>query len=126
MPVSLSKDTNRSANQQLKKKKCQFPGCTTSFMGRGKTKYCDEHRKQEYKKILYQPKKRKSLGDANQKIKHKFLESQDVIKECSLEGCNNSYKIRIIPNQYIYPKYCEDHRNEWKREFFTQKRNGKK
>lgn len=123
MSVTLSKDTNRSANQQLKDKVCGFPGCKVKFKGRGKTKYCDEHRKQKYKKILYQPKKKKSLGDANQKIKHKFTESTDTIRTCALEGCEREYKLRLIPNQEVYPKYCPEHRNEWKREIFTRKLN---
>ena len=124
MPVSFAKDTNRSANQQQKEKVCQFPGCKEVFVGRGKTKYCEEHRKQEYKKILYKPKKPQSVDENNQKIKHKFLESQNIIKTCSLEGCGNTYELRIIPNQFIYPKYCEEHRNEWKRNFFIQQRHG--
>jgi len=123
MSVILSKDTNRSANQQLKDKVCGFPGCKVEFKGRGKTKYCDEHRKQKYKKILYQPKQKKQLGESNQNIKHKFTEATDTIRTCALNGCSCEFKVRLIPNQKVYPKYCNEHRNAFKREFFTKQIN---
>jgi len=121
MSVVLSRDTNRSHKQQLKEKVCGFPGCKTKFLGRGKTKYCDEHRKQKYKKILYQPKKQKNLGESNQNIKHKFTESTDTVRTCALKGCDCGFKLRLIPNQLVYPKYCEPHRNVFKRELFTKR-----
>ena len=29
--------------------------------------------------------------------------------------CGKDFDVLIMPNVYVYPKYCEDHRNEWKR-----------
>lgn len=112
----------RSKDQKMKVKFCSFPKCGTEFIGRGKAKYCDEHKKQKYKKILYQKNKNKGIGDANVYIKHSNLDSLRIIRSCALDGCDIEYEINLIPNQSIYPKYCDDHRNEYKREFFKMMR----
>lgn len=122
--INLCTDENntRSKNQKLKIKKCCFPNCGKEFAGRGKAKYCEEHKKQKYKKILYQKNKNKGIGDANVYIKHNNLDSKKVIRKCSLKGCNNKYEINLIPNQFIYSNFCEKHRNEYKRTFFKTMR----
>jgi len=38
-----------------------------------------------------------------------------MVMNCALEGCDNQFEIKIYPRQYIYPKYCTEHRNEYKR-----------
>jgi hypothetical protein len=113
------KDDMRSKNQNLKTKVCQFPGCKDEFQGRGKAKYCDEHRKTKYKKVLYQSNTGDGIGDSNMYINHKNVEVDKVIRTCGLKGCNVEYELSVIPNQHIYTKYCKSHRNEYKREFFT-------
>jgi hypothetical protein len=35
---------------------------------------------------------------------------------CALEQCESQFTIKIFPRQYVYPKFCQDHRNEYKRE----------
>jgi hypothetical protein len=39
----------------------------------------------------------------------------DIQKQCALEGCHTVFLIKIHPRQYVYPKYCPEHRNEYKR-----------
>jgi len=34
---------------------------------------------------------------------------------CALEGCIHQFEVKIYPRQYIYPKYCPEHRNEYRR-----------
>ena len=34
---------------------------------------------------------------------------------CALESCNNQFEVKVYPRQYVYPKYCPMHRNEYKR-----------
>jgi hypothetical protein len=119
--ITLNKDTNRSKNQEQKEMLCQYPGCTTKFIGRGKRKYCDEHRKDKYKKNLYR-KEMKKIGD-NTYIKHNNDECILIIKKCGLKHCDNEFEIKLIPNQYIYPKYCEEHRNKFKRDNFIKRNN---
>lgn len=40
-----------------------------------------------------------------------------VIKDCrcALEGCAAPFSVVLIPNQALYPKFCRDHRTEWRR-----------
>jgi hypothetical protein len=38
-----------------------------------------------------------------------------MVLNCALEGCDNQFEVKIYPRQYIYPKYCPEHRNEYKR-----------
>lgn len=102
--------------QKMKKKKCAFPGCGVEFIGRGKAKYCDEHRKAKYRKELY--KQNDNDGDGIATIDHK--ECYSVTKECvcGLEGCENTFEITLIPRLFEYPNYCPEHRNEYKRDRF--------
>lgn len=114
------KDSMRSKNQNLKTKVCQFPNCNAEFQGRGKAKYCEEHRKTKYKKVLYQSNTSNGIGDSNMYINHKNVEATKIIRTCGLKGCDEEYELTVIPNQYVYPKYCVTHRNEYKRKFFTE------
>ena len=38
-----------------------------------------------------------------------------MVLNCELEGCDHQFEVKIYPRQYIYPKYCPEHRNEYKR-----------
>jgi hypothetical protein len=51
-------------------------------------------------------------------FQHKFIEATDVEFTCQLSGCNRKYMLKVIPKLFIYPKYCEEHRSEFKRAFF--------
>jgi hypothetical protein len=117
--IKLCKETFRNKNETQKEKCCQFPRCKEKFIGRGKSKYCEEHRKDKYKKELYKQEKKK-LGD-NSYIKHDNEECLIIIKKCGLKGCVNEFDIKLIPNQYIYPKYCEEHRNKFKRDNYIKR-----
>ncbi len=57
----------------------------------------------------------------NQILLHNY--QAEVIKhcQCQLEGCDRDFAIVLIPNQILYPKFCPDHRSEWRREFHLQR-----
>ena len=38
-----------------------------------------------------------------------------MVMNCALEGCIHQFEVKIYPRQYIYPKYCPEHRNEYRR-----------
>lgn len=44
-----------------------------------------------------------------------------MVLNCALEGCGCQFEVKIYPRQYVYPKYCPDHRNEYKRIRHLQK-----
>jgi hypothetical protein len=125
MRTDLPKKHNtRSKDQPLKERVCCFPDCGERFMGRGKTKYCDEHRKPEYRSALYSKPKGESIikdhsgnfihiDEVNLFIKHSYVEAHKFVQVC--ECCGETYPITVIPGQFTYPKYCQEHRNEYKR-----------
>jgi hypothetical protein len=110
--------------ERLKQKQCVYPGCNNEFFGIGKSKYCLEHRKVKYQKIIKQGEKiiHKSEIGSNQIIDHSYNNSQLLNLKCELEGCNKEFKIVLIPNTKVYPKYCPEHRNEYKRNLYLQRK----
>jgi len=100
--------------EQLNPKPCCYPGCTRFYAGTGFSKYCLEHRKREYHK----PVKKIRIDNINMCYDHNDIKSTDLELTCSLKGCKNIYKVKILPGVHIYPKYCELHRNAHKREIF--------
>jgi hypothetical protein len=51
----------------------------------------------------------------NQTIQHPYTEVTITVMPCHLEGCNNQFEVKLYPRQFVYPKYCGEHRNEFKR-----------
>jgi hypothetical protein len=46
-----------------------------------------------------------------------------VIKDCAcdLAGCAAPFAIVLIPNQALYPRFCAEHRTEWRRAFHRER-----
>jgi hypothetical protein len=107
--------------QKMKQKMCDFPNCDAEFIGRGKAKYCEEHRKAKYRKELY--KKNDNSGSGIICIEHSEVYARPIIRTCGLEGCTNEYEIILIPRLFEYPNFCEEHRNEFKRDMFLKGNN---
>jgi len=99
--------------QKLREKKCQYPGCGKIFFGIHISKYCPEHRQDRYR--IRKRTKPEDVNIKNQTYKHNYTEVVTMVLNCSLECCENQFEIKIYPRQYIYPKYCTEHRNEYKR-----------
>jgi hypothetical protein len=97
--------------------KCYYEGCTKEFMGYPATKYCDFHRDIKNRKSV---KKVKQFTDFNLMVKHQHLEPVETDLKCELKGCKQKYKVILLPKLFIYPKYCEAHRNEFKRKSFLE------
>ncbi len=99
--------------QKLREKKCQYPGCGKIFFGIHISKYCPEHRQDRYR--IRKRTKPEDVNIKNQTYKHNYTEVVTMVLSCALEACDNQFEMKIYPRQYIYPKYCPDHRNEYKR-----------
>ena len=126
--IIIPKKTKKKHREKLYLKKCAFPGCNITQSMTARACYCDEHRHRKYRKIIDAGKIEKKKAEeearsANQIINHDYDESHIVKMNCKLLGCSNSFEIKIIPNIFCYPKYCPDHRNEYKRKMFLNKRN---
>ena len=111
-------NSKKGTPQRLKTKYCVFPGCGVEYVGRGKSKYCPEHSKAKYRKVLY--KQNDNNGEGIVRIEHTEFYAKSVTRTCGLEGCNNEYDIILLPQLYEYPAYCEEHRNSFKRERFIK------
>jgi hypothetical protein len=111
--MNINKKIER--NKLISKKKCQYENCDIIFEGTGHSKYCLEHRKKEYhQKII------KNKEEINQIINHNEIFCPTKLLKCSLEKCGTIFQIILLPNIKIYPKYCLEHRNEFKRKQFLK------
>ena len=101
--------------KRVKLKICQEPGCGKEFLGHPIAKYCELHRNiaNRTRKI----KEYEAVDLKNFVFKHNFTEVTDVELTCHLDGCDSKYTVKIFPKQYVYPKFCETHRNDYKREY---------
>ena len=100
---------------KLVQKKCQYDGCGKDYVGHAISKYCKFHRDVKNREV----KKHETI---NNNLIINYSNNKITVEEftCSLEGCNNKYTIELIPRQNVYPKYCPDHRNEFKRKNFKK------
>ena len=57
----------------------------------------------------------------NQVLRHNFSAPVERDCECRLMGCRKFFRLTLIPNQFLYPKYCEDHRSEFRRADFLRR-----
>lgn len=106
--------------ERLKLKVCQESGCHKEFWGHPIAKYCPVHQD-----ISMRKRARRVYEDVrvkNQIFEHKANDTVDCEFICKLEGCNNPFRVKVYPKQFVYPKYCEEHRNEFKREAFLRNR----
>ncbi len=107
-----------SRKQKRYEKHCAYPECNRIFFGISISKYCHEHRKEEYR-----IRNRGDKGDPtkdNQIIEHSNIKVQEITTCCSLEGCNTTFTIKLFPRQKVYAKFCKEHRNEFQRERFLK------
>ena len=96
---------------------CSFDGCGVRYFGEDSKKFCDEHRKDKYR-YLRASKPKAQVNDANITIKHKSSNIFTLYREC--DCCGDVYSIELYPHQFIYPRYCEGHRNLYKRSIFKK------
>ncbi len=112
-------------DEQRKEKQCKFPGCEATFIGTGKSCYCLIHRDRMFRKFIdadkIKEKKEKIVENANVNkiIEHTFHASVEEKHQCEL--CNEEFIITVIPGVKIYPKYCPEHRNEYKRKLYIER-----
>jgi len=103
----------KAPKQKLVDKACEVPGCGKVFRGVHSAKYCEQHRDPQCRE-----KKKKPVEDVtihNQIIAPDETGVKTVMLTCALEGCGESFEVKLYPKQFVYPKYCLEHRNEHKR-----------
>lgn len=116
----------------MKQKKCGFPKCESKFDAIGPLKYCEEHRKPQYRsflnKLLIKRKRARSqpIENVNQIIKHNSIHEKIKQFTCALKGCNKKFEIKLSTYTDIYPKFCPVHMNKNKRELHRLNEKSKK
>jgi len=97
--------------KRIKLKICQY--CGKEFWGHPIAKYCELHRDVKQRE---KTKKSPEPGDSNNRTySHDYIEVGEETWTCELEGCGKSYVVKIFPKQFVYPRFCEEHRNEFRR-----------
>jgi len=97
--------------KRIKLKICQY--CGKEFWGHPIAKYCELHRDVKQRE---KTKKSPEPGDSNNKTyQHEFIEVVEESWVCELDGCGVNYTVKIFPKQFVYPRFCEEHRNEFRR-----------
>jgi stress-induced morphogen len=104
--------------KRIKLKVCQEPGCGREFWGHPIAKYCDLHR--DIKQRAKHKKEFESVEVKNMVFKHNYTEVLDLEFLCCLDGCNQRYTVKVFPKQFVYPRYCMEHRNDFRRANFMR------
>lgn len=104
--------------KRIKLKICQY--CGKEFWGHPIAKYCELHR--DVKQREKSKKTPEPIDVNNKEFQHELLEVREVEFTCELEGCGSTYTVKVFPKQFVYPRYCEDHRNEFKRKNYIRLR----
>jgi len=100
-------------NKEVKLKKKNCVRCGNEYLGHCVSKYCDI-----CKTLKREAKQSKVRETNNIEIKHSHASIVEKVLTCKLEGCEKKYTIEIFPNQFIYPAFCPEHRNPYKRRLF--------
>ena len=104
--------------KRQKKIRCHYEGCGKEFLGYPIAKYCKFHRNIKNRKLV--KKIEVPVIDCNKIVKHEHLDAVETELHCELSGCQQKYKVLLLPKLFIYPKYCEAHRNAFKRKTFEE------
>jgi hypothetical protein len=99
--------------QKKSTKYCKYMGCEKEFYGVPIQKYCDFHTDPHNRKRIRQ--KPEDIQIKNQLFLHKFQNPTQIEFHCALDGCDKEFYVDIYPKQFVYPKYCEEHRSEFRR-----------
>lgn len=94
--------------------------CHHDYLGHPISKYCMKHR--DIKNRKPKKKSKKYIIKLNRIIESKEFDVVDMSLKCALRGCGYIFVIRLYPRQKLYPRFCPEHRTEWKRLYFKQRR----
>jgi len=99
---------------------CREPGCGKQYVGHPISKYCEYHRvlgNRTRKVQVYE-----KVNVKNFVFDHNFTEVANIQRVCDVPGCGKEYAIKVLPKQHVYPRYCEEHRNDFKRQRFVERK----
>jgi hypothetical protein len=103
---------------RYKQKICQEPGCGKEYVGHVISKFCNFHSDIRNRRR----RKRNALDPTveNQTIKHENSQVMLYRFICGLDGCSKEFEVKVFPKQFVYPKFCEEHRSYHRRQIFLK------
>ncbi|MEN9353388.1 MAG: hypothetical protein RL318_713 [Fibrobacterota bacterium] len=104
--------------KRIKLKICQY--CGKEFWGHPIAKYCELHRDVKQREKTKKP--TEPLDANNRVFEHEYLEVVEQEFTCELDGCGKTFMVKVFPKQFVYPRYCDEHRNEFKRRNWIRSR----
>ncbi len=102
--------------KRIKLKICQE--CGREFWGHPIAKYCELHR--DIKQRAKHKKEFERVEVKNMVFTHNYTEVLDLEFCCCLPGCNTKFLIKVYPKQFVYPRFCPEHRNDFRRANFLR------
>ena len=102
--------------KRIKLKVCQE--CGKEFWGHPIAKYCELHR--DIKQRQKQKKDVESIESKNMVFRHNYVDVVEASFKCCLDGCDSLFRISIFPKQLVYPRFCDAHRNDFRRSNFIR------
>lgn len=105
---------------------CEYPGCGAEYITtHNGTKYCDAHRTQADRPLVWKEQQARARAerDANLHIAKPGNEARRVVAKCGLAGCSRTYAYTVLPRLHVYPKYCPEHRTEYRRMLYAKREN---
>jgi ribosomal protein L32 len=102
--------------KRIKLKVCQE--CGKEFWGHPIAKYCELHR--DIKQRQKQKKDIESIESKNMVFRHNYTDVLELEFLCCVEGCNETFTVSVFPKQFVYPRFCNAHRNDFRRANFIR------
>jgi len=101
-------------------KNCNYLDCNKEFNGTPIQVYCDYHKDPHHRK-RFRPVP-ESPEVRNQVFMHEFKRRMKAEFNCALSGCRECFEVDLTPKTFVYPKYCEQHRSEFRRNYFLRQK----
>jgi hypothetical protein len=106
-----------------KYKPCEYPECGRTFIGTPQMRYCPLHSsvKNRHLLSLLRSTAKNTPENYNQHITCNSPGPVELVFRCALRGCMEEFAVTVTRDTKIYPRFCEQHRTEYRRTHFSQK-----
>lgn len=104
---------------KYKKKKarvmqCTYPGCSNTFKAFPHARFCEYHKDPDTREKPVARVEENTMFTFKNDIKEKM----SIERAC--DCCGKPYRVDIYPGRTEYPRFCEDHRSEYRRKFWRE------
>jgi len=127
-PITKEVIKKSRINCNEKKKQCARENCTNLIPDHKTKHYCSHPKCVAFRDMKKAETLNKNRYDTHPKSinviipKKRQLDGKVLLIQCGAKGrrgrCKHTFHVPYAINRSRYPKYCEDHRNEYKRKRF--------